>query len=84
MLIGQAGFRGSQLNALLGAGVHVPDHFCVSRGDLIEFVDPVPDGLHMPPHVLLGGKWVHQERSQAGLFAVPEVRIGGRLTGGRL
>jgi len=62
---------------LPGADIHVPDRFTVSRGQFFELVDPVPDGLNMPPYVLLAGKRVQDERSEAGLIAVPEVLAGG-------
>ena len=57
---------GSQLNALLGTRIHVPDRFTVRCGQLIEFVDPVLDGLHMPPYVPLAGKWVQDEPAKPG------------------
>src|SRR6266852_7076430 len=79
MLIAYIGLGGDQLNALLGACIYVPDHFTVRRGQLFEFADPVPDGLNMPPYVLLSGKWVQDERSEAGFIAVPEVLMRGRL-----
>ena len=87
MLLGHLGLGGSQLNALLGTGIHVPDHFSVRRGQRIEFVDPVLDALHIPPYVLLAGKWVQDEPTQAGLIALPEVLVLPRwqrfLAGGR-
>src|ERR1035438_8428560 len=83
MLIGYFGLGGSQLNTLLGTGIHVPDHFTVRRGQLIEFVDPVLDALHMPPYVLLAGKWVQDEPCQAGLIAVPD-RKSTRLNSSHL
>ena len=77
MLIGQVGLLGNQLNTLLGTDIHVPDRFTVILGKFLELVDPIPDGLNMPPHILLAGKRVQNERSEAGLIAVPEVLAGG-------
>ena len=79
MFVGQVGLVRGQLNSLLGAGIHVPGHFPVRLGQLIEFVETVPDGLNIPPYVLLAGKRVQDERSEAGLIAVPEVLMSGRL-----
>jgi hypothetical protein len=62
---------------LVRAAIHVPDHFSVSRGKLIELVDPVLDGLNMPTYVSLAGIRVQDERSEARLIAVPEVLAGG-------
>ena len=78
MLIAYIGFGGDQLDALLGASIYVPGHFTVRCGQLFEFVDPVPDGLNMPPYVLLSGIWVQDERSEAGFLAVPKVLMRGR------
>jgi hypothetical protein len=62
---------------LLGTGIHVPDEFTVSRGKLIELVDPVLNGLNMPPYISLARKRMKDERSEARLIAFPEVLAGG-------
>jgi hypothetical protein len=79
MLIGYIGLGRDELNVLLGACIDVSDVFTVRRGQLFEFADPIPDGLNTPPHVLLSGKWVQDERSEAGFIAIPEVLMRGRL-----
>src|SRR6266851_3052206 len=63
VLIGQVGLFRSHLKALLRTGIHFFDRFAMGRGQLVKFINPVPDGLHMPPHILLAGKWVSDERS---------------------
>jgi hypothetical protein len=65
------------LNALPGTGIHVADQSTVSRGKLIELVDPVLDGLNMPPYIPFARKRMKDERSEARLIAFPEVLAGG-------
>jgi hypothetical protein len=65
------------LNALPGTGIHVADQFTVSRGKLIELVDPILDGLNMPPYICFARKRMKDERSEARLIAFPEVLAGG-------
>src|SRR2546422_32272 len=47
MLVGLVGLSGNQLNALLGAGIHILDHLGVGRGQRIQIVDAVPNGLNL-------------------------------------
>jgi hypothetical protein len=79
MFIGEAGLGGNHLNAVLGTGIDIPDHSGAIRSQLIEFVDPVLDGLNMPPNVLLAGEWVQQEPGDTGLIAIPPVLAWNRL-----
>src|ERR1035441_8180601 len=80
MLAGCVGLQGSQLNTLLGTGIHISYHFLVRCGQFIKFVDPILDALNVPLYVPLAGKWVQDEPSQSGLIAVPEVVVGtGRV-----
>ena len=56
MLVGFVGFGRGQANAFLGARIDVLDHLAVGGGQLIEFVDTIPDGLGLPLHVLFAGE----------------------------
>jgi hypothetical protein len=73
MLVGFVGLSGNQLNALLGAGIHVLDHLGVGRGQPIQFVDAVPDGSNLSLYVRLASKWMGEEIYYVGLVTVPEV-----------
>ena len=63
---------GSELNALLRARIDVLDHLAVAGGKLIELVDAILDGLSLPLHILLAGKWVQ---------VAPETFVSIRLQG---
>ena len=94
VLVGFGRLRRRLLNALLGAAVHVLNHFAVGGGELIQFVDAVLDGRNLPLHILLAGKRIHLAPKtltgfvlQGGLAAggIPAggLRLGLRLVGRR-
>ena len=94
VLVGFGRLRRRLLNALLGAAVHVLNHFAVGGGELIQFVDAVLDGRNLPLHILFAGKRIYLAPEtltgfvlQGGLAAggVPAggLRLGLRLVGRR-
>jgi hypothetical protein len=70
MLVGFGGLGGNQLNALLGAAIHVLNHPAVGRGQRIQFVDPVPDGPNLSLHVRLAGHGVGEEIYYVGIVTL--------------
>src|SRR3989442_5410774 len=67
MLVGFVGLTGRQPDTFRCPRVRVLDHLAVGCGELIEFVDAVPDGRRLPLHVLLAGK---------GIQMAPEALVG--------
>src|ERR1700722_11833752 len=73
MLVSQAYLLGSKLKSVLSAGIYVFDFRSVRRGQLIQFVEPVANGLRVALHVGLRRKRVTDEIHQIRIVAVPIV-----------
>ena len=72
VLIGFISFVGGQLDAGLGALIGVFDRLAVSRGQIVQFVNAITDGLGLALNVFLAGERIH---------SAPETFAGRRLKG---
>jgi hypothetical protein len=77
VLVGFVGLGRGQLDALLGAAIHILNHPGVAGGEFVEFIHAVADGLGLALYILLAGKRINFAPETFASFCLQRLFAGG-------